>query len=64
MDKIHYLIISIGILYSRFIEFGVMVLKMNVIRIIVKNDYCIGCGVCAGICPSNNLHMDWSEKEN
>ena len=29
---------------------------------IVKNDYCIGCGVCAGICPSNNLHMDWSNR--
>lgn len=35
---------------------------MNVIDLIVKNDYCIGCGVCAGICPYNNLHMDWSPK--
>ena len=33
---------------------------MNVMELIVKNDYCIGCGVCAGICPSNNLYMDWS----
>lgn len=35
---------------------------MNVIEIVVKNDFCIGCGVCAGICPSNNLHMDWSSQ--
>lgn len=34
---------------------------MNV-DFIVKNDYCIGCGVCAGICPSNNLYMDWSNR--
>lgn len=35
---------------------------MNVTEIVVKNDYCIGCGVCAGVCPSNNLNMDWSDK--
>lgn len=35
---------------------------MNVTDLIVKNDYCIGCGVCAGICPVENLHMDWSNK--
>lgn len=35
---------------------------MNVVDVIVKDDYCIGCGVCAGICPSNNLHMEWSDK--
>lgn len=33
---------------------------MNITESIVKNDYCIGCGVCAGICPLNNLYMDWS----
>lgn len=33
---------------------------MNITHLVVKNDYCIGCGVCAGICPSHNLHMDWS----
>lgn len=35
---------------------------MNVINWTVKHDYCIGCGVCAGICPSNNLKMDWSNQ--
>lgn len=32
----------------------------NTITKIVKNDFCIGCGVCAGTCPSNNLVMNWS----
>lgn len=35
---------------------------MNVTDVIVKHDYCIGCGVCSGTCPSQNLHMDWSSK--
>lgn len=35
---------------------------MNVVELIVKNDFCIGCGVCAGMCPSNNLYMKWSNK--
>lgn len=38
------------------------VVNMNVTENVVKNDYCIGCGVCAGVCPSNNLYMDWSSK--
>ena len=37
-------------------------ISVNVTNFMVKNDYCIGCGVCAGVCPYNNLHMDWSPK--
>jgi coenzyme F420 hydrogenase subunit beta len=40
----------------------ILVINMNVTKSVVKNDYCIGCGVCAGVCPSNNLHMDWSSQ--
>ena len=29
----------------------------NVILTIVKNDLCIGCGVCASICPDHSLEM-------
>jgi coenzyme F420-reducing hydrogenase beta subunit len=29
----------------------------NVINLIVKNDYCIGCGMCAGLCPQHKLSM-------
>jgi len=32
-------------------------LKQNVIDEIVKNDLCIGCGICAGICPQKNLEV-------
>jgi len=28
---------------------------------IVSNGYCIGCGVCAGVCPSKLLEMNWQE---
>lgn len=32
---------------------------MNVSDDIVNNDMCIGCGVCASLCPGNNLEMIW-----
>jgi len=33
----------------------------DVISKIVSNDLCIGCGVCAGVCPSKVLEMNWQE---
>lgn len=35
---------------------------MNVTDIITKQDYCIGCGICAAVCPKDNLFMSWSEQ--
>lgn len=32
----------------------------NVIDKIVRNNLCIGCGVCAGICPQQSLIMDFN----
>lgn len=32
----------------------------NVCSEVVRKDVCIGCGVCAGICPVQNLRMQWS----
>jgi coenzyme F420 hydrogenase subunit beta len=33
----------------------------NVVDVIVKNDLCIGCGLCAGVCPVQVLRMDFNE---
>ena len=33
----------------------------NVCEVIVTNDYCIGCGICAGICPAHILEMKFNE---
>ena len=33
----------------------------NVCEVIVANDYCIGCGVCAGICPAHVLEMEFND---
>lgn len=32
---------------------------MNIISKVVAKDRCIGCGMCAGLCPSNVLYMDF-----
>lgn len=32
----------------------------NVCDIVVANDYCVGCGICAGICPSHVLDMKFN----
>ena len=32
----------------------------NVCDVIIPNDLCSGCGVCAGICPANSLKMEWN----
>lgn len=37
-------------------------MKKNVINQTVKYDLCIGCGVCAFICPSNNLSMNFDSQ--
>lgn len=33
----------------------------NVCGIIVRNDVCIGCGICAGICPADVLAMQFNQ---
>jgi coenzyme F420 hydrogenase subunit beta len=34
--------------------------KENVCSRTVRQDLCIGCGVCAGLCPTGHLVMDWT----
>jgi len=31
--------------------------KNNVFNTVVKGDFCIGCGVCAAICPSKSIEI-------
>jgi len=33
----------------------------NVCDVIVPNDLCSGCGVCAGVCPVGALKIDWNK---
>lgn len=40
------------------ITFGRKKMKPNIMEVIVANDKCIGCGVCAAICPAGVLTMD------
>ncbi len=35
--------------------------QRNVVSEVVTKDLCIGCGVCAGVCPAKNLQMRWNE---
>lgn len=35
--------------------------KHKLISDVVEQGICIGCGVCAGICPGKNIIMEWSE---
>lgn len=32
----------------------------SVITGVVKNDLCVGCGICAGLCPQGALQMAWN----
>ncbi|MFW6026718.1 MAG: 4Fe-4S binding protein [Candidatus Woesearchaeota archaeon] len=34
---------------------------INVTAIVVKNNMCIGCGVCAGLCPASALTIDFND---
>ncbi|TDY52096.1 coenzyme F420-reducing hydrogenase beta subunit [Aminivibrio pyruvatiphilus] len=34
----------------------------NVFDLVVQNNLCSGCGVCAGVCPAGNLAMEWNEQ--
>ncbi|MCK4821847.1 Coenzyme F420 hydrogenase/dehydrogenase, beta subunit C-terminal domain, partial [bacterium] len=33
----------------------------NVCEVIVPNDLCCGCGICAGICPEDALKIEWNK---
>ena len=33
----------------------------NVCTEVVKNNLCIGCGICAAICPGQNLRIEFNE---
>jgi coenzyme F420 hydrogenase subunit beta len=34
----------------------------NVTEIVTKSDVCIGCGLCAGVCPNHALEMHWTNQ--
>ncbi len=31
------------------------------IKQLVENDFCIGCGICAAVCPDGQLKMEWNQ---
>lgn len=33
----------------------------NVCNVIVPNEICVGCGLCAGICPADALEIEWNK---
>lgn len=33
----------------------------NVCNLIVPNEVCVGCGLCAGICPADALEIEWNK---
>ena len=35
---------------------------MNVIQEVVEKDWCIGCGICAAVCPLGRLTIRWNER--
>ena len=35
---------------------------MNVIQKIVEKGWCIGCGMCAAVCPRNRLEIRWNDR--
>ena len=36
-------------------------MKSSVIIDIVNKDLCIGCGICAALCPEGNLTLQWNQ---
>lgn len=34
--------------------------QRNVVSEVVAHNLCIGCGLCAGVCPGENLSIDWN----
>jgi len=35
---------------------------MNVIQKVVEKGWCIGCGMCAAVCPKNRLEIHWNKR--
>lgn len=36
-------------------------MKPNIIELVVKKELCIGCGICAGVCPASVLKMSFNK---